>query len=332
MLCRTASDLYWMARNVERAENTARLIDLTERISLLPERLDPGKHSATAWHRALDALGLLASYAEHNGEVEPQQVMKYLTLEQANPSSIFNTLFRARELGRAQRGAITAEMYQELNTSWLDINQFAGGGEADDGTTHFLDWVKTRAAAFRGVTVGTMGRDEGYRFMQVGTFVERADNTARLLDIKYAQAEDTKVHEARDFIQYYQWSALLQAMSAFETYRKTYRDGVRPLHVAEMMIFHDGMPRSLVKCCDTLLECLDSLAERPGGEAVRQAGALASSLRYGRMADVLKMGMKPFIDDFMQRLDGLTEAIVAQFMTSTDTSDSQSQQTSVVVS
>lgn len=325
MLCRTASDLYWMARQVERAENTARLIDLTQRISLLPERLNPARADAGAWHRALDALGLMSGYANEHGEVDPDAAMRYLTLDEANPASIRSALFQARELGRAQRGAITAEMFQELNTSWLELDEFTSDLADEDGVGALLDWVKTRSAAFRGVTEGTMGRDEGYRFMALGTFVERADNTVRLLDVKYAQYEDTQVHEARDFTQYYQWSALMQALSSFETYRKFYHDAVRPLRVAEMMIFDRRMPRSLVNCCNILLQCLVLLSEHPGTEAERQAGALASSLRYGRMVDVVDTGMQAFLADFMTRLDALTDTIVAQFMTSTDTGSSSGQ-------
>lgn len=318
MLCRTANDLFWMSRYVERAENMARLIDLTQRISLLPERLDPGKSATPAWQRALDALGLMDAYAESCGDIDPGRVLTWLTLDNENASSIVNCMRHARELGRAQRGAITAEMYQELNTSWLEICDMGMDSLADDGVTPFLEWVKTRSAAFRGVTIGTMGRDEAYHFMAMGTLVERADNTVRLLDIKYAQAEESEVHEARDFIQYYQWSAMLQAMSAFETYRKIYRDGVRPLHVAEMMIFEESMPHSLVVCCRTLRSILESLADSPRSESVRLAGALASSLRYGRMQDVMEQGMQAFLDDFMRRLGEVTEAIVEQFMTSTD--------------
>lgn len=326
MLCITASDLYWMARHVERAENAARLIDLTQRIALLPERLDPGKAKVTAWHRALDAMGLMSAYTKTHGEIEPGAVMAYLTLDAANPTSIRSALFQARELGRAQRGAITAEMFQELNTSWLELDQFDGQSTDEDGVGNLLDWIKSRSAAFRGVTEGTMGRDEGYRFMALGTHVERADNTVRLLDVKYAEHEDTQVHETRDFIQYYQWSALMQALSSFETYRRFYHDAVRPLRVAEMLIFDQRMPRSLANCCSILLHCLSLLAEHPGTEGERQAGALASSLRYGRMADVLETGMQVFLHDFMDRLEALTEAIVAQFMTSTDTRSSGSDQ------
>lgn len=318
MLCRTASDLYWLARYVERAENNARLIDLTQRISLLPERLDPGKSSTTAWTRALDALGHLESYTAGRGDVQAERVLAWLMLDADNPSSIRNCLFQGRELGRAQRGAITAEMYQELNSSWLELDEASEDAASPDALSGFLEWVKTRSAAFRGVTLGTMARDEGYHFMTLGTAVERADNTVRLLDIKYAQADENE-GGSRDFIQYYQWSAMLQAMSAFEAYRKTYRDAVHPRHVSEMMIFQQDMPRSLAVCTRWLHRILEMLADNPRSEAVRQAGALAARLRYGRMEDVLEQGMKPFLDDFMQRLEALGQAIVDQFMTSIDT-------------
>jgi uncharacterized alpha-E superfamily protein len=318
VLCRTASDLYWLGRQVERCENTARLIDLTQRISLLPERLDPGKTQVTSWQRALDALGMSEAWADLGAPVEAEPVLRFLMLDGGNSASIRSCLRTARELGRAQRGAITAEMYQELNASWLELADVEPASPINEGLNSYLEWVKTRSAAFRGVTLGTMGRDEGYRFISLGTFIERADNTVRLLDIKYAQASDTEVHEARNFVQYYQWSAMLQAMSAFETYRKSYRDAVDPIHVAEMMIFDEGMPRSLAICCRHVHEILRALAGDPRSECVRLSGALAAGLGFGRMQDVIGQGMQVFLDRFMQDQAALGREIVAEFMTSVD--------------
>jgi uncharacterized alpha-E superfamily protein len=319
MLCRSASDLYWLSRHVERAENIARLIDFTQRIALLPERLGAGRSEASSWNRTLDALGLLEGYAETRGEADAGSVLHYLVLAPANPSSIYNCLRNARESGRAQRGAITTEMYQDLNASWLEINQMSWGQIASDGVTPFLEWVKTRSASFRGVVVGTMGRDEGYHFMRLGTFIERADNTVRLLDIKRAQSGHDDMNAERNVVEYYQWSAILQSISAFETYRKIYRDTVTPTRVAELLIFRNDMPRSLATCCEALQDILERLA---GGarriEAVRLAGSLAAEFRYGRIEDVIQTGMQEFIDRFMLRLDKLTGEIVRQFMTSTD--------------
>jgi uncharacterized alpha-E superfamily protein len=318
MLCRSASDLYWLSRHIERAENTARLIDFTQRIALLTERAGSGRQEAASWHRTLDALGLLEAYQEHRGEVDAGSVLHYLILDPANTSSIFNCLRYARESGRSQRSAITTEMYQDLNASWLEINAMEWGQIASDGVSPFLEWVKTRSASFRGVVVGTMGRDEAYNFMCLGTFVERADNTVRLLDIKHAQSGQDEKSAARNVIEYYQWSAILQSISAFETYRKIYRDTVTSTRVAELLIFRNDMPRSLATCCEALQGILDRLANGTRIEAARLAGSLAAEFRYGRIADVFESGMQEFLDRFMARLEALTAEIVRQFMTSTD--------------
>jgi uncharacterized alpha-E superfamily protein len=319
MLCRSASDLYWLSRHIERAENAARLIDFTQRIVLLPERLGPGRSEAGSWHSALDALGLLKAYRQTSGEIEPGRVLHYLILDPVNPSSIYNCLRNARESGRSQRGTITTEMYQDLNASWLEISAMAWGQIASDGVSPFLEWVKTRAASFRGVVVGTMGRDEGYHFMRLGTFVERADSTVRLLDIKkHAQSGPDEMNAARNVVEYYQWSAILQSISAFETYRKIYRDTVTPARVAELLIYRNDMPRSLATCCEALHSILDRLAGSSRIEAVRLAGSLAAEFRYGRIEEVFAIGMQAFLDRFMDRLENLTGEIVRQFMTSTD--------------
>ncbi len=318
MLCRTASDLYWLSRYIERAENTARFIDFTQRIALLPARLDPRRAEAASWQRALDALGLDEAYAEAHGAPTAGRVLHYLILDPANPTSIYNCLRNARENGRAQRGAISAEMYQDLNASWLEINSMAWGQIISDGVTPFLEWLKTRSAAFRGVVVGTMGRDEGYNFMRLGTFIERADNTVRLLDIKYAQAEHDEMNAERNIVEYYQWSAMLQAISAFETYRKIYRDTVTAPRVIDLLIYRNDVPRSLATCCEAIHSILVKLASGETIEATRLAGSLAASFRYGRIDDVFEAGMQPFLDGVMQRIDTLTLEIVRQFMTSID--------------
>jgi uncharacterized alpha-E superfamily protein len=318
MLCRTASDLYWLSRYIERAENTARFIDFTQRIALLPARLDPGRAESASWQRALDALGLVESYQEAHETFSASRVLHYLIFDPANHTSIYNCVRMARENGRAQRGAITTEMYQELNASWLEINQMSWGQIVSDGVSPFLEWMKTRSAAFRGVVVGTMGRDEGYHFMRMGTFVERADNTVRLLDIKYAQAEHGEMNAERDVVEYYQWSAMLQAISAFETYRKIYRDTVTAARVIDLLIYRSDVPRSLATCCDALQSILTRLTGGEQIEVVRLAGSLAASFRYGRIDDVFEEGMQPFLDRVMHRIDVLTLEIVRQFMTSID--------------
>ena len=174
MLCRTASDLYWAARNVERAENTARLVDVTLRIALLPERYDRGRKEAAPWRRALDALGLADVVRNRYGRIDAESVQRHLLLSAENPSSVYSCLHAARECARAQRVAITAEMYEDLNVSWLEMRGVTWSRLHADGINNLLERVKGRSASFRGVTIGTLGRGEGYHFLQLGAFVERA--------------------------------------------------------------------------------------------------------------------------------------------------------------
>jgi uncharacterized alpha-E superfamily protein len=314
MLCRTANDLYWTARHIERAENTARLIDVTQRIALLPERLDPWRHSTGTWRRALDALGLAESYALVHGAVTAEQVLHFICLDATNPSSIFSCMRAAREAARAQRGAVTVEMYEDLNASWLDMRLIGPERFAAEGLPRFIEWVKTRSASFRGVTVGTMGRDIGYHFMRLGTFIERADWCIRMLDVKYSEQSQGEAGDARSAVGYYQWSALLNALSAMETYRRHYRETITPERVAELMILNQDSPRSLSTCTDVLYRTLRTMTGSEKHEVVRQAGALASSTHFGRIEDIQREGMEDYLQRRMSSLFGLAAQIDQHFL------------------
>jgi uncharacterized alpha-E superfamily protein len=314
MLCRTANDLYWTARNIERAENSARLIDVTQRIALLPERLDPWRHDAGTWHRALDALGQAQKYSKLHGPIVAKTVLRYLCLDPANPSSIFSCIRSARESARAQRGAVTVEMYEDLNTSWLEMRLLGHERFEDEGLPHFIDWVKTRSASFRGVTVGTMGRDAAYHFLRLGTFLERADWGVRMMDVKYSEQSSGEASDARSAVGYYQWSALLNALSAMETYRRHYRETITPERVAELMILNPDSPRSLATCTEAVHNALRTLAGAGNHEVVRQAGTLMAETRFGRIEDVLREGMETYLQRLMTRLFTLSTQIDKHFL------------------
>ena len=315
MLCRTANDLYWVARNVERAENTARLLDMAQRIALLPERLDRGKAQAAPWRRALDSLGLVETFLQRHDRIDAEGVVQHLLLSPDNPGSIYSCLRTARENARAQRVAITAEMYEDLNSSWLEIRRFDATRLRQQGLSNALEWVKTRSAAFRGITIGTLGRGEGYRFLQLGAFIERADWSIRLLDMISSDEELPETGEVRDATQYFQWSALLQALSAFETYRRLYRESVSPASVAALMLLNDDNPRSLQACVAAIHRVLQSLAGGESVEVARQAGALAAQARYARIDEIIAGGLEPWLQDTMGRLSRLGDEIHRQFMT-----------------
>ncbi|HEY1460003.1 MAG TPA: alpha-E domain-containing protein, partial [Casimicrobiaceae bacterium] len=276
MLCRTANELYWMARHIERAENTARLLDVTYRMSLLPyELIEPGLAWAEPWAVPLITSGLATEFYQRFQQLSAENVLRFMTLDAGTPSSIYCCLRAARESARSVRGAITSEMYEDLNSSWLEVRVQDYDRIQAHGVSEFLEWVKMRSHLFRGVTFGTMLRDEAYHFIRLGTHVERADNTARILDVKY----HTLLPSAADVggaVDYYQWGALLRSLSGFESYRKIYSDVITPRRVAELLILREDMPRSLHACMIFIHETLEMLCDKSSREVERASGELYS--------------------------------------------------------
>lgn len=314
MLSRAANSLYWMSRHIERAENTARLLDITYRMSLLPYRiLDPGQSWAEPWALPLVINGLATTYYErYPGALSSDNVLRFMVLDATNPSSILSCLHAARENARNMRGAITTEMYEDLNAAWLDMRSRTYES-ISTGPSQFFDWVKMCSHQFRGVTFGTMLRDEGYGFMRLGTFIERADNTARLLDVKY----HTLLPSAADVggaVDYYQWSALLRSLSAFGSYRKIYRDVITPVKVAELLILRDDVPRSLHYCMNEIYEILRELADESSRETERLAGELHALLHYGRTAQIISFGLHEYLMGYLEKLSALHDEISRHFL------------------
>ena len=288
MLCRTANELYWMGRHIERAENVARLLDVTNRMSLLPyELVEPGLAWAEPWAVPLITSGLATEYLPALQAALGRECIAFHDSRCGTPSSIFCCLRAARESARSVRGAITSEMYEDLNSSWLEMRVQDYDRIQAQGISEFLEWVKMRSHLFRGVTFGTMLRDEAYHFIRLGTHIERADNTARILDVKY----HTLLPSAADVggaVDYYQWSALLRSLSGFESYRKIYSDVITPRRVAELLILREDMPRSLHSCMNFIHETLEVLCDSSsqgnrarGGRAARRA-ALRAHRRHHR--------------------------------------------------
>jgi uncharacterized alpha-E superfamily protein len=314
MLSRVASQLYWMARHIERAENTARTLDVTYRMSLLPYRvMDQGESWAEPWAVPLITNGLVvAYYKRHPGPLTPANVLRFMVLDPQNPASVFCSLQSARESARSVRDAITSEMYEDLNAAWLELRETNDQLVTGDGVSRFFDWVKMRSHQFRGVTFGTMLRDEGYRFIRLGGFVERADNTARILDVKYHVLLPS-VHDVGGAVDYYQWSALLRSVSAFESYRRIYRDVIVPRRVAELLILRDDVPRSLHYCMNEITDILDELGERNSNEARRLAGELHAKLHYGRAEEIIGQGLHEYLMAFLSGINRLGDDINKQF-------------------
>ncbi len=318
MLSRTGEHLFWMARHMERAENTARMLDVTYRMRLLPASMNqPVEPWAQAWAVPLITTGMAKDYYACYDELTAETVLEFLVCNPNNPSSIVNCLKAARENARTVRGAITSEMWESLNSTWMEFGKTGPEVLEAAAIGQFFETIKQRSHMFRGVTVGTALRDESFFFTRLGTFLERADNTARILDVKYhiLLPSPQDIGGAQD---YYQWGSLLRSVSAFEAYRKIYRDTISPRRVAELLVLRRDMPRSLRACAAEIYSMLQVLAGTTGTEAERQAGELNARLQFARIDDVLANGLHEYLLDFLERIGALGIEIHHSFFASLD--------------
>ncbi|HSO06546.1 MAG TPA: alpha-E domain-containing protein [Pelomicrobium sp.] len=305
MLSSTADHLFWMSRLIERAENTARLLDVTYRMSLLPSGTI---HPNQEWTAVLNTVGLFNDYVSRYPEVNADGVLKFMAMDADNESSIYNCLQQARENARAVRGSISVEMWEALNAAWLDIRYRSWSQIKAGGISEFFDWAKDRSNLFRGVTHGTLLRDEGFSFIRLGTWLERGDNTARILDVKYHVLLPS-VQDVGGAADYYQWGALLRSVSAFVAYRRIYRDVITPRRVAELLILRADMPRSLHGCMTEVYRAVRWIGGASSREVERRAGQLHSELHFARIEDVFEQGMHEYLTEFLEQTWDLAEEI-----------------------
>lgn len=314
MLSRTADHLFWMSRYTERAENTARMLDVNYQTTLLPQSEAVGK---VGWQGLLSISELLSSYEKKHGAIEAREVMDFMVKDESNPSSIVSCLNAARENARAVRGTLTTEVWETQNQTWLEVKRMIKTGEFEADPAQFFEWVKFRSHLSRGVTVGTMLMDEALHFMRLGTFLERADNTARLVDVKFHAVESDFFGVANEKDQeydFYHWSAILRSVSGFEIYRKVYRDVIKPERVADLLILRPDMPRSLHASLNEVVNNLALVASDPDSETLRRAGKLRAEMKYGRIDEILATGLHAYLVQFLDRVNDLGGRISREFL------------------
>ncbi len=305
MLSRTAAQLYWMSRYLERAENLARMLDVSYSLSLLPQ----SRGAAAEIGAPLVITGSWQAFHQKHAGLTADRLVDFMVLDLDNPSSIVSCLRCARENAHAVRGKITAEMWENINATWLEAQALPRSDLADAGAC--FDWVKERSHLFRGATYGTLQRNDAYWFIRLGTFIERADNTARILDVKAHLIGPGVAESAPD---YYAWSALLRSLSAFEAYHEAYRDTLSARRVAELLILRRDIPRSLRACCDEILQILPQIESGEGaadrGRPVkRMATSLAASLQYGAIDEILVEGLHRYLSHFLGEVSRLADSI-----------------------
>ena len=317
MLSRTADHLFWMARYMERAENTARMLDVNYQAALLPQSADAAEKG---WKGLLSISELSGDFATHYGAVTPTNVMRYMVSDAANGSSIRNCLQAARENARAVRGTLTTEVWETQNQTWLEFQRLIASESFLRDPSTLFEWVKFRSHLSRGVTVGTMLQDEAFHFLRIGSFLERADNTARLLDVKFHAVESeyyggSSGAGGKDIeVDFYHWSGILRSVSGFEVYRKAYRNVIRPEKVAELLILRPDMPRSLAACVHEVVTNLQKVANEQSADTLRRAGRLQADLQYGRIDEILATGLHAYLTQFLERVGTLGVGISRDFL------------------
>lgn len=310
MLSSTADKLFWMARYSERAENLARMLDVNYRMSLFPQA---SQGLTQGWNALLAISDLMGEFKNRYAETTPENALAFFAFDHSNPSSIVSCWRAVRENARAVRGALTAETWETVNSTWLELrtmeDHITTGAEIND----FFEWVKYRSHLVRGVLRSTMLRDEAFHFTWLGTYLERADNTARILDVKYHMLLP-RGEGAGGAADYYQWSALLNSVAAFEIYRKVYRDVITPRRVAELLILRDDMPRSLSHCIRQSYFHLQQVRNHQSAETERRIGVLDAELHFGRIDDVFKTGLHEYLMSFIDQVHELGERVSKDFL------------------
>ncbi|MDY7576838.1 alpha-E domain-containing protein [Herbaspirillum sp. RTI4] len=317
MLSRTADHLFWMSRYTERAENTARMLDVHVQTALLPHT---DSSAEDGWRALLGISELQEAYDEKYTAITQRDVLDFMVCDPNNPSSIFCCLKQARENARAVRGSLTTEAWEIQNATWLKLEDHLKKTDFQNSPTDLFDWVKHRSHLSRGVTIGTMLKDEAFHFIRLGTFLERADNTARIIDVKFHQAQQHQSQErlsqptAEAQVDFYYWAAILRSVSGFEIYRKVYRDVITPARVAELLILRGDMPRSLMACMEQVVNNLKQVSNSGSADTERFAGKLHADLQFQRIEEVLEAGLHDYLTRYLERIFELGNRISRDFL------------------
>ncbi len=311
MLSRTADSLFWTARYLERADFLARILDSALRLSAMPA----AKVGPNTWDSVIASAGVADAFYAKRQTATERTVRDFLAFDPGNPSSIYSCLATARANGRAVRTALTTEMWECLNDAWHQLQDMETSRAGRETFTRFLEWVEQLTLQFDGSARRTMLRNDSYWFLRLGGAVERADNTARILDVKYhlLLPEREPVGGGLD---HFQWTTILREVSALTAYHWVYRDRVKPWLVADLLILNPQMPRSLASCYEVTVRHLDLLAEAYGkaGQSQRLAHQVRSHLASARIEDVFQSGLHEFITDFLADNARVTAAIAEQYL------------------
>ena len=313
MLSRTANSLFWLSRYVERAEYLARILEATHRLDTLPLAY---VGSSNEWASLVETASCHDAFFALHETADAANVTHFLAFSEDNPTSICKCFEMARHNARAVRTALTMEMWDAINQTWLELRSYSSHRISGEELARFLRWVMESSLRFDGSAARTMLRNDAYYFSRLGVHLERADNTARILDVKYhlLLPEHAQVGGPLD---YFQWASILRSVSALNAYRWVYKDSLRPWLIADLLILNEQLPRSLASCYGNLVNYLDQIATIYGrqGAGQRQARHIRTRLKNASMDDIFQSGLHEFIGSLIADNNRLSATIVDQYLT-----------------
>lgn len=315
MLSRVADALYWMSRYIERAENTARILNVHVQLNLEIATSDQAVNQEP-WEPVISTLDDRERFRRLNEQADARSVVNYVVFEPENPYSILSSVNLARENARTVREQIPVEMWEQVNRIYLALRDSRVRRRFHANSYEPLRDLIEASQTFQGITDSTMSRGEGWQFIRLGRHTGRADNTSRLLDLKY--------HMLLPFgeavggnVDTLQWMAVLRSCSALDAYLKEHVGEVTPWHVARFLIMEEEFPRSIRFCCGQIDDALHAISgSQPGhfaNEAERLSGRLQSMLAYTTIDDVIATGMHEFLEQVQMRLIELTNAMFKSY-------------------
>jgi uncharacterized alpha-E superfamily protein len=312
MLSRIADSIYWMSRYFGRAGGTARLMEINLLYLLEAEDDHPEDDK---WRPLLQIISAEEAFTRlyGDGPVTAGRMIQFMTSERSNSSSIRTSVRLARENARIVRDRISREMWECINEFWLSIDRQLKSPLPPTKAGPFFSHVRNEVARFTGLTSTTMMRGEAFGFYHLGTYLERVDMTARILDVKYHLLLPD-LHMVGSALDYYQWAALLKSLSGYEAFRRTCHAGFRPIDVVDFIIFKNEFPRSLAHCVRQMRWALDSIGS-PEDSASRQAMARLRLLLDSRSAeDIFETGLHEFLQEFLGLIAQFNAAVQAEFL------------------
>ncbi len=312
MLSRVVNCLYWMSRHIERAENTARIVDVNLQLLLDFRNLDDVT-LAEHWMPIVESTGDEESFLKKHPRATGPAVTEFMVFDAENPNSIISAIIQARENARTVRDQITVELWEELNRLYLWIRGSDARALWSQSHTDFFNHVKNASLLVVGIIYATMVHDEGWHFMQAGKFLERADKITRILDVRHKTFIEKSAPTNVSQLDVLEWNAVLRSCSAWDAYKTAYGAEVRPEWVVELLLFSDNFPRSVRFCIEKLdaaLRAISGVAPRRfSNRAEKLSGRLLADLEYGLIEEVLAHGVHDYLDLLQQKFNDVGEAL-----------------------